>query len=105
MIRWFHYTAITRFTISVDTEGVDFKDINDKPLVKRAIKKCGPLGLNEMYTFEPAYALIDAGALDIQYVNKLDAFVQMMVLRQMIDLPRSIIFNMDRAREAARQKP
>lgn len=96
-------TAITRFTISIDKEDVDFKDINGKPLVNRAIKKCGPLGLNEMYTFEPAYALIDAGALDIKYVNKLDALVQMMVLRQMIDLPRSIIFNMDWVKEAARQ--
>ncbi|SDB89795.1 GAD-like domain-containing protein [Acinetobacter boissieri] len=96
-------TAISSFTIAINQEKVDLGDINDKPLFNRAVKKCGGLGWNDMYTFEPAYALIGDAALDIKYVNKANALVQMMVLRQMIDLPRSIIFNMDWVKEAARQ--
>lgn len=98
-------TAISSFTIAINRERVDWEDINDKPLFNRAVKKCGGLGWNDMYTFEPAYALIGDAALDIKYVNKANALVQMMVLRQMIDVPKSIVFNMDWVKEAARQKP
>ncbi|WP_171258596.1 GAD-like domain-containing protein [Acinetobacter boissieri] len=96
-------TAISRFTIALDQEDIDFFDFKNKPLLKRSIKKCGGLGWDEMYNFEPAYALIGDAALDIKYVNKANALVQMMVLRQMIDVPKSIIFNMDWVKEAARQ--
>lgn len=98
-------SKIAGLTILMDKQKVDLEDINDKPLFNRAVKKCGGLGWDEMYTFEPAYALIGDAALNIKYVNKVNALVQMMVLRQMIDLPRSIIFNMDWVKEAARQKP
>ncbi|SDC21887.1 GAD-like domain-containing protein [Acinetobacter boissieri] len=96
-------SKIAGLTILMDKQKVDWEDINDKPLFDRAVKKCGPLGLNDMYTFEPAYALIGDAALNIKYVNKVNALVQMMVLRQMIDVPKSIIFNMDWVKEAARQ--
>ena len=41
----------------VDQESVDFEDQNEKPLFRRALKKLGALGPDEMYAFEPSLSL------------------------------------------------
>lgn len=41
----------------IDSESVDFEDEREKPLFRRALKKLGALGPDEMYAFEPALSL------------------------------------------------
>jgi len=45
------------FISQIDLDMLDFEDESEKPLFKRAVKKLGMVGQDEMYGFEPALSL------------------------------------------------
>lgn len=45
------------FISQLDLDMLDFEDESEKPLFKRAVKKLGVVGPDEMYGFEPALSL------------------------------------------------
>lgn len=49
--------ALTAFFVAKSKDTLDFEDLNEKPLFKRALKKLGSLRSDEMYAFEPALCL------------------------------------------------
>lgn len=48
----------------IDSESMDFEDHHEKPLFQRALKRLGPVGVDEIYAFEPALALGGAAQLN-----------------------------------------
>lgn len=71
-------TIYTPFEIS--KELYDVHDINNKPLFKRAVKKCGPLEIGECYGFVPALAL--GGVADIDHVKRMNAAAHFAIVAQ-----------------------
>lgn len=60
---------------------LDFEDINDKPLFKRALKKLGRLEPDELYGFEPALAL--GGLEKLENLVKVKAVEHLLILAQL----------------------
>ncbi|CAB3787325.1 hypothetical protein LMG28688_02443 [Paraburkholderia caffeinitolerans] len=56
-------------------------DCDKDHLFKRALKRLGPLGAEEMYGFEPA--LIAGGEMSIDHLEKVDLYVHLSILRQL----------------------
>ena len=64
-----------------DKEDYDLEDMNDKPLFDQALKKLGPLAVDEVYGFEPMLAA--GGTLMVDNLAKLDLNIHLTILRQM----------------------
>ncbi|USX11288.1 DUF1851 domain-containing protein [Oxalobacteraceae bacterium OTU3CAMAD1] len=69
-------TAITSFFLSKEKKNFDFEDHKEKPLFARALKKLGPLKVDEMYGFEPA--------LSIGGVPKLENLVKVKMIEHLV---------------------
>jgi len=63
--------------------------MNDKPLFEQALKKLGPLAVDEVYGFEPILAA--GGTLMVDNLAKLDLNIHLTILRQMAE-PKLISF-------------
>lgn len=59
-------------------ESLDYEDDKGKPLFQRCLKKYGPLGNDEMYTFSTALAL--GGSADIENIKKVKILEQLSML-------------------------
>jgi len=73
--------AIIAFFLSKDKDDFDFDDYKEKPLFARALKKLGPLSVDEMYEFEPALSIGGMPKLEnlakvkmIEYLDLLSQF-------------------------------
>lgn len=60
-------------------EDEDMKDVARKPLFEKARKKCGDLGFDEMYGFEPALVL--GGEVNLKNIVKVDLDIHLTILR------------------------
>jgi hypothetical protein len=60
---------------------LDFTDVNDKKLFKKALKKLGRLAPDEMYGFEPALAL--GGQEKLENLVKVKAVEHLIILAQL----------------------
>jgi hypothetical protein len=58
----------------------NIKDLNNKPLFERALKRLGKLKYNEMYGFVPALGL--GGSAKLENLQKLEADVHLSILAQ-----------------------
>ncbi len=63
----------------------DMLDHEDKYLFDRALKKLGPLAMDEMYGFEPSLLL--GGPAKLENLVKVDAYTHCALLRRLIDKP------------------
>lgn len=69
------------FLISMDKDRLDQKDLLDRPLFDRAVKKLGRLAADEMYAFEPALAA--GGQADLRNLRKLKCVEHLVMLAQL----------------------
>ncbi len=76
--------AITSTFAAVTPESYDLDDVKEKPLFKRARKKLGILGADEMYGFEPALAL--GGTPELGKLAKVKLAAHLAFLRQLSDV-------------------
>lgn len=76
--------ALEGFLVSLDKEGLDFFDINDKPLFKRAVAKLGTLAADEMYGFEPALPI--GGLPKLENLTKVKIAAHLSILAQLTDI-------------------
>jgi hypothetical protein len=74
-----------------DRDYYDKEDNKDKPMFDRIHKKLGTLKYNEMYTAVPAP--IFSGGISVKNAQKEDLYIQLSILRQMIDEPEIIDFS------------
>jgi hypothetical protein len=72
---------IASFFVTRDKDDYDFKDLNEKPLFQRALKKLGPLESDEMYAFEPALCI--GGAQKIDNLVKVKMIEHLVLLSQL----------------------
>jgi hypothetical protein len=84
------WVAVSGFLTPMDQNTFDYKDNKGKPLFERVHKKLGTLKYNEMYTAVPAP--IFSGGISVKNAQKEDLFIQMSILRQLIDEPKIIDF-------------
>lgn len=68
---------------SLSYEDHDQDDIQNKPLFKRAKKRCGPLDIGECYGFAPILAL--GGAATIENVRRFKALEHFSMVAQTVD--------------------
>jgi hypothetical protein len=89
--------SIRLFFNSMTRSGVDLKDIHEKPLFERALKKLGPLDHDTMYGFVPALSI--SGEPKLENLQKLDALVHLEILAQLT--PKQIMQDINKlARES-----
>lgn len=69
------------FVVGQKKKDLDQVDYLDKPLFDRAMKKLGPLAVDEMYGFEPALAL--GGKADLKNLRKVKAVEHLVILAQL----------------------
>ena len=72
--------AIVSFFLSKDKEDFDFDDCKEKPLFARALKKLGPLSVDEMYGFEPALSI--GGVPKLENLAKVKMIEHLYILSQ-----------------------
>lgn len=63
---------------------LDFEDVSEKGLFRRALKRLGPLNEHEMYGFEPALAL--GGKPVLENLRKVNAIEHLLLLPQLGDV-------------------
>lgn len=68
-----------------ESENWDMLDHEDQYLFDRALKKLGPLAMDEMYGFEPSLLL--GGPAKLENLVKVDAYTHCALLRRLIDKP------------------
>ncbi|WP_395703676.1 GAD-like domain-containing protein [Aquabacterium sp.] len=69
------------FLASMDKDRLDQKDLLDRPLFDRAVKKLGRLAADEMYAFEPALGV--GGQADLRNLRKLKCVEHLVMLAQL----------------------
>lgn len=65
-------------------DNLDFEDVSEEGLFRRALNKLGPLDENEMYGFEPALAL--GGMPVLENLRKVNAIEHLLLLPQLGDV-------------------
>ena len=84
------WIPIGSFIAAAKQDEFDEEDKNDKPLFDRIHKKLGTLNYNEMSTAVPPPVF--SGGISVKNAAKEDLFIQLSILRQMIDEPEIIDF-------------
>jgi hypothetical protein len=75
---------IASFFVTRDKDDYDFKDHDENPLFRRALKKLGPLDSDEMYAFEPALCL--GGTAKIENLVKMKTIEHLVLLSQLSEI-------------------
>ncbi|MBP1202858.1 hypothetical protein JOD97_000872 [Duganella sp. 1411] len=76
--------AFQYFISGEEPDDLDFKDVKEKPLFKKALKKLGPVAFDEMYGFEPPLCI--GGMPHLENLNKVKAVEHLVLLEQLGDV-------------------
>ncbi|WP_177196601.1 GAD-like domain-containing protein [Duganella sp. CF517] len=73
--------ALQSFLIGKEPDRLDIEDVKEKKLFKRALKKLGPVAVDEMYGFEPALCI--GGMPVLENIKKVKIIEHLILLEQL----------------------